>query len=305
MTTYNGEMFLSKQLDSILSQDYAVSEIIVCDDCSSDSTIDILEKYKKLYPNLFQIYKNEKNLGYVKNFEKSLSFCTGDFIALSDQDDLWDNNKISTLLAHIQNYDLIHSDARLIDKNENIIGNSFTQHIKKQVGNQSFLQLCANNPVTGCTAFFTKALLQKALPMPDFIMHDQWLALFAKDNNGITYYPASLVSYRQHENNAIGGSVKRDINISGKRKIDAVYKSRSQQFEKLFHVFSGRLSNTNLLKIQGLQNYYASYFLQKFRFKAVIFYILNLGFFSYNKNFFQITSNFFRSFVGISNINTK
>jgi glycosyltransferase involved in cell wall biosynthesis len=86
MTTYNGEKFLIKQLDSLVNQTYHNIEIIIVDDCSSDKTLNILNQYSKENSNI-QILANEKNIGLHNNFEKALKHCKGDYIALCDQDD--------------------------------------------------------------------------------------------------------------------------------------------------------------------------------------------------------------------------
>ena len=88
MATYNGEKFLRYMLDSILSQTYQDIELIICDDNSSDSTCLILKEYEKNNSRI-KLYFNESNLGFIKNFEKAISLCSGDYIALSDQDDIW------------------------------------------------------------------------------------------------------------------------------------------------------------------------------------------------------------------------
>lgn len=93
LCTYNGEKYIKEQLDSILNQTKKVDEIIVCDDCSSDKTVEILNHYSSTNPGLFKIYINEQNLRSVKNFEKAITLCTGDIIFLSDQDDFWVNEK--------------------------------------------------------------------------------------------------------------------------------------------------------------------------------------------------------------------
>ena len=87
IATYNGEKYLEEQLDSIYAQTYKNIEVIVTDDCSSDKTVEILKKYYKSHGLKYVI--NETNLGFVKNFEKAISLCRGDYIALSDQDDIW------------------------------------------------------------------------------------------------------------------------------------------------------------------------------------------------------------------------
>ncbi len=106
MTTYNGEKYLSAQLDSILNQTYKNLEIIICDDCSTDDTRQILTNYSKKDSRI-KLFFNDKNLGYSKNFQKAISLCTGNFISLSDQDDIWIPEKISLGINNIQNYDLI------------------------------------------------------------------------------------------------------------------------------------------------------------------------------------------------------
>ena len=102
MTTYNGEKYLKEQIDSILSQSEKDIELIICDDCSTDNTNKILSDYTEKDKRV-HVYKNELNLGYVKNFEKAISLCSGDYIALSDQDDIWLPEHLSVLLKHLKN----------------------------------------------------------------------------------------------------------------------------------------------------------------------------------------------------------
>lgn len=85
MTTYNGEKYLREQLDSILNQTFSDFELIICDDCSKDATVKILEEYS-LKDKRVRYFVNEKNLGFKKNFEKAISLCSGEYVAFSDQD---------------------------------------------------------------------------------------------------------------------------------------------------------------------------------------------------------------------------
>ena len=114
MATYNGEPFLREQLDSIYNQTYKNIQVLVTDDCSDDKTVHILEEYKIRYG--LQYYVNDKTLGAVRNFERALSFCKGEYIALSDQDDIWFREKIDNLVNEIGDCSLIFSDAKLMGR---------------------------------------------------------------------------------------------------------------------------------------------------------------------------------------------
>ena len=89
MCTYNGEQFLREQMDSILAQDYPLHEIIVQDDRSTDDTWDILQTYAKAHPGLFKLFRNDEQLGFNRNFHTALLRATGQYVAISDQDDIW------------------------------------------------------------------------------------------------------------------------------------------------------------------------------------------------------------------------
>ena len=104
MATYNGEKYIREQLDSIISQTYPIHELIIQDDCSTDHTVEICRSYAARYP-FIHIYQNEHNLGFNKNFETATMRATGDFVALSDQDDIWFKDKIAKQVAAIGDHD--------------------------------------------------------------------------------------------------------------------------------------------------------------------------------------------------------
>ena len=93
LATYNGEKYLKEQIDSILNQTYQNINLIISDDNSNDSTRKILEEYKKI-DNRIKIYLQDKNLGYIKNFEFLLTKVESNYYMLSDQDDVWLPEKI-------------------------------------------------------------------------------------------------------------------------------------------------------------------------------------------------------------------
>lgn len=206
LTTYNGEKFLKEQLDSLLEQSYSDIEIIVCDDCSTDSTPEILEAYQKKDPRLI-FYINEKNLGFKKNFEKCISLCKGDFIALSDQDDVWTKDHIACLVSNIGDHDLICGNAYLVDtdlQNSGItLFNTLDIDFLPESKDAWFFYLIHHGIIQGACTLFKSSLLKKALPIPDSVkFHDYWLSLIAATNNSVKYLPDNiLLYYRQHGNN--------------------------------------------------------------------------------------------------------
>src|ERR1700739_3468336 len=107
LCTYNGEAYIKEQLDSLIDQTYPNCEIIIVDDCSKDGTVGVLKQYADKYPQI-KLHINSENLGYTKNFEKAIRLCNGEYIALCDQDDTWDKNKISILIDQIGNNILIY-----------------------------------------------------------------------------------------------------------------------------------------------------------------------------------------------------
>lgn len=211
MTTYNGSKYLREQIDSILNQTEKDFELIICDDCSSDDTFAIISDYEK---NDFRIhvYKNEKNLGYVKNFEKAISLCKGDYIALSDQDDVWLPEHLSILLDNIKagGYSLVGANALLVDFNNIYLGTKLINNYTLPNNKHDFeIMLLYRNVFQGAAILFDRTILNKALPFPENMkFHDWWLALVASENNGVNYIDEPVLRYRQHGNNASGNHEK-------------------------------------------------------------------------------------------------
>lgn len=202
MATYNGAKYISEQLDSILAQTLVPNEIIIVDDCSTDGTWKLLSVYAQYHPQI-KLHRNEVNLGVIKTFEVALMLCTGEFIALADQDDYWLPNKLELLTANIGGNWLIHSDAYIVDENLNIISESYSR-IKPYHDNSLAMYLLRNN-ITGCTVLLHRDLLRLALPFPsNVIMHDHYLALCAIFCGRLTYLDLPLLKYRQHNQNVVG-----------------------------------------------------------------------------------------------------
>lgn len=239
MTTYNGEKFLKEQMDSILNQTYKNIELVVCDDCSTDSTWTILQEYQQKDVRI-RCYKNTENLGFKKNFEKAISLCNGEFIALSDQDDIWIPEKLEVSLKNLWNektqsyYDIVCSDAELIDEK----GNSMHLRMKKDVqdidyipedSEKQFLYLLFKNFVQGSTVLGGSSFFKKNLPVPDFQgYHDWWFAQKAVVSNGIKYINIPLLLYRSHSDQQTGEKEKKSLKPYNRSK-DVLYKSIQKQ----------------------------------------------------------------------------
>jgi glycosyltransferase involved in cell wall biosynthesis len=203
MTTYNGERFLREQLDSILNQDYHNIELVVCDDCSSDNTVKILTEYTQKHYNM-RVFVNEKTLGLAKNFEKAISLCKGEYIALSDQDDIWDLQKLTILQKEIGDANLIYSYSDLVDENGVFI-NKTTKDTRNMLSvSNNCLPYLFFGLIYGHTMLFPKKLLSALLPFPTVAGHDVWVGYIASSTGEVKFIDKPLVKYRLHTSNSSG-----------------------------------------------------------------------------------------------------
>ena len=216
LCTYNGEKFLRKQIDSILQQTHRVDEIIVCDDGSTDQTLNILNNYSLNNPDLFNIHLNEKNLQSLKNFEKAISLCTKDVIFLSDQDDIWIPEKVEKFLKHFkENVDVkaIASNGFIIDDEGETLnlltiwdGITFLHEKNKNLNYYDILNI-SGNFATGATMAIKKEFMSFILPFPLIIdfHHDEWIALVAASEKKFDFIDDKTIYYRKHSNQQVGG----------------------------------------------------------------------------------------------------
>lgn len=199
LCTYNGSQYLTEQLNTLSGQTYKNLEIIVVDDGSSDGTIELLRQYANASYLNFKIYSNEENLGYIKNFEKAIGLCNGEYIALCDQDDIWDERKIETLVRHIRHNILIYHDSALINETGDQLGYKISDVRNCYSGTDSRVFLF-DNCVSGHAMLFKKELLTFIGGFNQAITHDWWLAYVAANNGSILFLDKVLVQYRQHLN---------------------------------------------------------------------------------------------------------
>lgn len=201
MCTYNGEHYLAEQLDSILTQSYRNLELVIVDDCSRDGTMAILRDYA-LRDQRIRIVENESNIGFVKNFEKAISECQGETVALADQDDIWFPEKIASLAAAIGDNWLIYSKVAVVNADGDIQDIAFPP--VNRLEGRCPLSLILNNCVTGHTCLMRRELLDLALPaMSEMPYHDQWLAIVASSRGKLKAGDEVLSYYRKHDDNAV------------------------------------------------------------------------------------------------------
>ena len=211
MCTFNGEQHIEKQLLSILKQTIAIDEIIICDDGSNDKTIQIIEKLQVQYPTIISLYKNQVNLGSNKNFEKAISICSGDYIFLSDQDDIWKDHKVEKTIQFFnenKSMEGVFSNADLInDEDKNFTKNSLwdtvffmENQLQKPIDLCSFI-VSIKNIVTGATLCFKKEIKSSIFPFPvaPNFYHDEWIAIFLASRKKLGYITDHLISYRIHD----------------------------------------------------------------------------------------------------------
>jgi glycosyltransferase involved in cell wall biosynthesis len=207
MCTYNGAKFLTQQLNSIINQTYRNLEIIVVDDRSDDATVDIVKSFAAK-DNRIKVYENEINLGYNKNFERVLRLTTGNYIAISDQDDIWEVDKIQKLVNNIGNNWLIFSNSVLITADGKVTTNKLLSSFNHD--NRDYRSLLLMNVVTGHTCLMEREFLQHILPFPDAGFYDWWMGFIALYNNKLVYLNESLTQYRLHESSVIQKNMNND-----------------------------------------------------------------------------------------------
>lgn len=195
LCTYNGEKYLKEQLDSIINQTYKSLEIVVLDDCSIDNTPAIISEYAAKDKRI-RFFQNEKNLGFNKNFEKALTLTSGEYIAISDQDDIWKPEKLNTLLNNIK-------DNWLIFSNSSYIGEKNGQLLTNYRLSGDYKDKLLHNHVTGHTVLLNRKLLDFAIPFPEDDFYDWWLGLVAAYHHKIAYLDQILTYHRVHSESVI------------------------------------------------------------------------------------------------------
>jgi glycosyltransferase involved in cell wall biosynthesis len=211
LATYNGELFLQQQIESLLQQTYSDFTILIRDDGSTDKTLDILQTYQEKYPSKFIFLNDEKkNVGATQNFGILLSHSTANYIFFCDQDDVWMPNKVALSLNKLKELEsgntaipcMIYSDMQSIDERGNVIAHSVWQQLKLSPKCFILNRLLIQNIPHGCTMGINKAMRDIAVPIPSSaILHDHWIALLSSMFGKHFAFEQTLVQLRNHASN--------------------------------------------------------------------------------------------------------
>jgi glycosyltransferase involved in cell wall biosynthesis len=211
LATYNGERFVQEQIASIAAQTYAVHEIVICDDASTDSTIDCIEAARQNFSINIRVYKNPENIGFIRNFEKAISLCEGEIIVLCDQDDVWFSNKLERIIHVFSNKPdcgLVFTDAIVADQTLNSLGFTvYSRYEKPDMDqNNTLSSLIKKVGILGCTLAFRAKYLPYLLPISTMSWgHDHWIVFILAVTSHLYMIDEPLMYYRRHGQN-IGDS---------------------------------------------------------------------------------------------------
>lgn len=274
LCTYNGEKYIIDQLLSIISQSKGVKEIVISDDGSKDSTISLIQEFKAnqdLNGIEIKLFQNPFPLGISENFEKCLSLTSHEWVFLSDQDDVWLEDKVALFQNHVQiNPDtkFVCSNAEITDSQNNKLGYTLVEalnisrnELHQLNSGQAFEVLLRRNLATGATCLVHKSIYENALPFSDYWLHDEWMAINAAFDGSFNFLVTPTINYRQHGNNAVG-MLKKNF----RRRIS---KYREPRNERNFHLLNrayalaeflgtnveSTLKEQQLRKLSAAQNY--------------------------------------------------
>jgi glycosyltransferase involved in cell wall biosynthesis len=245
MCTYNGGRYLKAQLESVAGQSRLPSELVVCDDHSTDDTPAILKHFKTEAPFPVHVIHNGLRLGSTRNFDQAIGLARGEYIALCDQDDLWMPSKLerlSNVLSQDPFLGGVFSDANLIDgSGASLAVRLFERH--KFTGRQQrrFVScptsiLLKHDVVTGATLMFRASIRRYCSPIPLSWVHDGWLAWILALHARLAVVPEPLIEYRIHSGQQLGvGGSHSAQGATGRAE------TRRQHYARVAHQFEDLL----------------------------------------------------------------
>jgi glycosyltransferase involved in cell wall biosynthesis len=197
LASYNGEKFISEQINSILQQLDDGDELVISDDSSTDKTLSIIENFND---NRIRVFPGNTFYNPVYNFENAIKLATGEVIVLSDQDDIWLENKLGIIRQRFQkklkNFFTIVLDGQIINESGNVVEESIFEILSSGKG---LFKNLIKNTYMGCCMAFSRELLKKILPFPKSIpMHDSWIGILSELYGEVEFVPEQTIHYRRH-----------------------------------------------------------------------------------------------------------
>jgi glycosyltransferase involved in cell wall biosynthesis len=222
LCTYNGSRYVQEQLQSIESQNRSPDEMVICDDGSSDNTLDILHEFAARAAFPVRVLANEKTLGVAQNFARAITLCQGDVIMLCDQDDVWKPHKTQSLLQALQiNAGAVYafSDAEMVGEDGAPLGQklwdavTIRDRIPKFHGPRQVETLLRHNLIPGASMALRSSFREVFLPIPSGWMHDYWFALLGSSLAFGVPVEDSLFMYRRHSEQVCGWKKKTYLQV--------------------------------------------------------------------------------------------
>lgn len=253
LASYNGEKYIQEQLDSILAQTYPIHEILIGDDGSTDNTMNILNDYSHRHGNIMVIHPESEYHGVNYNFKRLMDMASGDYIAISDQDDIWLPEKIEVMMKEIGDYRLAYSDAIPFS---GVRPDDSYQESVSPVQENGIEDIMFNNIVSGHRILVKREFINE-IPVWDMdVLYDWWLAIAASYCNSIRYIHHPLVLWRRHDDAMTSPDCTRPKKIF---RIFAFIKRRHSYFQSLIKLFEGLgIGNEKQLIVYRLARKFAS-----------------------------------------------
>lgn len=278
LAAYNGSDFIAEQIESILKQSYKNIRLLIRDDGSTDSTLDIIKKYISLDARVVLIADSFASNGCGENFKRLIQASEADYVLFSDQDDVWFDNKVELLVNYAnKNFKselaLVSSPGLVVDENLTVLKGCVTRNALNIERLNDLL--CGNGGVQGCSLLVTRALCDASMRMKDcyWYMHDHIITLYAACYGEIHDLPVHTFLYRQHNNNVLGYN-NTSLWLTLKRLVSSTTLLEKRYLSAL-HDFidteSHRISELNASLITG----FLSVVEQRSRIKMACFFIKN------------------------------
>jgi glycosyltransferase involved in cell wall biosynthesis len=276
LCTYNGQRYLQRQLETLAEQSVLPDEVVICDDASSDHSVQIAQTFARTAPFAVHIHQNTQNLGYIKNFEKAISLCTRDIVFMCDQDDMWAADKIKQVVqifdAELETGLVLHDFCWIDGQDQPWPGPVDTygpshlsaKQLPEEIKARSIHVFMHPYPRAwcGCMMAFRRSFNSIILPIFPGKGHDDWILKVLAPVTQTRFIAAPLVQYRMHERN----TNRRDLDartmkyLWGRLVKKATFVLKGYNKRNFYRLILRRLRSSDLpIKFPSLISLYKKY----------------------------------------------